>query len=157
MSEIRKKAIRGLQEGDQFKIRRCFTKREVEQFADLTRDYNPVHFEERFTRAKKLKGPICHGLLVASILTEIGGQIGWLASGMDFHFLRPVYVGESIECCLTITAVDERNRAHAKAVYTNQEGTIVLEADLKGILPGQPERQVLAAMIAEGDPTNKVR
>jgi hypothetical protein len=33
---------------------------------------------------------------------------------------------------------------------------VVLEADLAGILPGKPERKVLAAMVAEGDPTNKL-
>jgi len=33
----------------------------------------------------------------------------------------------------------------------------VLEADLEGILPAEPEREVLAAMVAEGDPTNKLR
>ena len=123
-------------------------------FADVTRDYNPIHFEKRFTDVKKFRDPICHGLLVGSILTEVGGQIGWLASAMNFRFKRPVYFGDTIECTFTITAIDARNRARAEAIYRNQDGTIVLEADLGGILPGPPEREVLEAMVAEGDPTN---
>jgi hypothetical protein len=42
-------------------------------------------------------------------------------------------------------------------VYTNQDGNLVLEADLSGILPGEAEIKILNAMVAEGDPTNKAR
>jgi hypothetical protein len=45
----------------------------------------------------------------------------------------------------------------AEAVFQKQDQTIVLEASLKGIPPGQREREVLKAMVAEGDPTNKLR
>jgi hypothetical protein len=32
-----------------------------------------------------------------------------------------------------------------------------LEAELEGILPDDAERRILDAMVAEGDPTNKIR
>jgi acyl dehydratase len=126
-------------------------------FADVTCDYNPIHFDKRFVQTKNFNGRICHGLLVGSMLTEIGGQIGWLASEMNFRFKRPVYLGDTIECTFTISEVDARNRARAEAIYRNQDGVVVLEADLAGILPGTPEREVLDTMVAEGDPTNKVK
>ena len=124
-------------------------------FADISRDYNPVHFDDRFAEVKNFRGRICHGLLVASLLTEIGGQIGWLASGMSFRFKKPVYFGDTIECCLTITELDDRNRAKAEAVFKNQHNEIVIEAYLTGIVPGVPEKRVMEVMMAEGDPTNK--
>jgi 3-hydroxybutyryl-CoA dehydratase len=151
MSEIRKKTIQGLKIGDTFTITRTFTEQDMLDFANITRDYNPIHFDKRFARAKKLKGRICHGLLVGSMLTEIGGQIGWLAAGMNFRFKRPVYFGDTIECIFTITDVDAKNRARAEIVYQNQDGVIVLEADLTGILPGNPERRILEAMESESD------
>jgi 3-hydroxybutyryl-CoA dehydratase len=157
MPEIREKTIQGLTAGDTFKVIRRFTEQDMKAFADITRDYNPVHFDSRFAGAKKFKRRICHGLLVASILTEIGGQIGWLASIMNFHFKQPVFFGDTITCTFTITAIDEGNRAKAKAVYENQDGMIVLKAELNGILPSEQERHILNAMVAEGDPTNKVR
>ncbi|MBU1180876.1 MAG: acyl dehydratase, partial [Proteobacteria bacterium] len=85
MSEIRQKTVDGLKAGDTFAVVRKFTKKETESFGDITKDYNPVHYDRRFAEAKKLNGLICHGLLVAGLITEIGGQIGWLASGMDFR------------------------------------------------------------------------
>ena len=155
MSQMRKRAIAGLKPGDSFVVSRTFTERDTIAFADISRDYNPVHFDERFAKAKNFQGLICHGLLVASMITEVGGQIGWLASGMNFRFKRPVYFGDTIECRLTITEIDERNRAKADAVFTNQGKEVVLEAQVTGIVPDAAEQRVMEAMLAEGDPTNK--
>jgi 3-hydroxybutyryl-CoA dehydratase len=157
MSEIRQKTIQGLTVGDTFVVSRQFTEADMSAFADITRDYNPIHFDKRFVEVKAFDGRICHGLMVGSMLTEIGGQIGWLASEMNFRFKRPVYLGDTIECSFTITEINAHNRARAEVIYRNQEGAVVLEADLAGILPDAPERKVLDAMVAEGDPTNKVK
>lgn len=156
MSDIRKRTIQGLQIGDTFTVSRRFAEEDAMVFADITRDYNPIHFDSRFSGAKNFKARICHGLLVGSILTEVGGQIGWLASVMNFRFKQPVYFDETITCRFTITALDDRRRARAEAIYFNQEGNVVLEAELEGILPDESERRILDTMVAEGDPTNKV-
>lgn len=143
MSEIRKKTIEGLKVGDTFTVRRTFTEQEVMDFADMTKDYNPVHFDERFVRAKNLQGKICHGLLVGSLVTEIGGQIGWFANKLDFRFRRPVYCGDTVTCSLTISCMAGKGLTEAKAVCRNQEGEIVLEAFLKGYVPVGEEIQIL--------------
>ena len=157
MSEIRKKTIQGLRVGDTFSVSRRFSEEDMTAFAHITRDYNPVHFDSRFSGAKEFKARICHGLLVGSMLTEIGGQIGWLASVMNFRFKKPVYFDETVTCRFTITDIDEHLRARAEAVYFSSEGNIVLEAELEGILPDEAEQRILGAMVAEGDPTNKVK
>jgi len=79
MAGLRERAAEGLQVGDAFRTTRTFTEEDVRLFARLSRDYNPVHFDARFARARHFPAPLCHGLLTASLLTEIGGQIGWLA------------------------------------------------------------------------------
>lgn len=157
MSEIRARTIQGIQVGDTFTISRRFTEADVKTFADITRDYNAVHFDSRFAAAKHFRDRICHGLLVGSLLTEVGGQIGWLASVMNFRFKQPVYFEDTITCKFTITHIDDRRRARAKALYLNPDGDIVLEAELEGILPDKTERLILDAMVTEGDPTNKMR
>ena len=157
MTVIRSETIAGLRTGDSFTVRRTFTEEDVTRFADLTRDYNPVHFDDRFAAAKQLRARVCHGLLVASLLTEVGGQIGWLASGMNFRFKRPVHFGDTITCTVTITDVQDGIKAKATARYLNQDGDVVLEGQLFGLLPGGPEKEVLETMLAEGDPTNKLR
>lgn len=155
MSYIRKKAIEGIKVGDVFTITRRCSEADMIKFADITKDYNPVHFDERFATVKQFNGRICHGLLVASILTHIGGQIGWLANRMDFKFKKPVYFGDTIICSLVITKIDQNGRAEAEAVFKNQDTVTVLEAFLTGTIPGAEEKRVLKMMLAEGDPTNK--
>ena len=149
MSQIRKQTIKGLTVGETFTVSRKFTEQDMISFADITRDYNPIHFDQRFVAAKKLKGRICHGLLVGSLLTEIGGQIGWLASEMNFRFKKPVYFGDTIECSLTIIQIDGP-RARAEVTYRNQDGTVVLKAELAGILPDNRELKVLNTILQEG-------
>lgn len=155
MSVMRKKAIEGLNVNDSFTVERTFTEQDVMQFADITRDYNPFHLDDRFTAVKKLPGRICHGLLVASMMTQIGGQMGWLASRFDIQFMKPVYLGDTITCTVTLHDIDEKDRVKATAGFVNQNGIKVIEAVLEGILAGQQEREVMKAMLAEGDPTNK--
>ncbi len=156
MSGIRRKTLGGLKAGDSFSITRTFTEEDVIRFADITRDYNPVHFDARFSAARNFENRVCHGLLVGGMISEIGGQIGWLASGMKFQFKKPVYIGETISCSLTITRVGPNGRAEAAAIFCNQESAVVLEAFLEGILPGPRELEVMTAMVREGDPTNKI-
>lgn len=155
-SQMRKRAIEGLKAGDAFVVHRTFAEADVAEFARMSRDYNPIHFDDRFTAVKGLEGTICHGLLVASMVTEIGGQLGWLAAGMNFRFKKPIYPKETISCRLTITDIDDRGRAEAHAVYTNPKGEVVIEATLTGIVPGPAEKRILQLMVAEGDPTNRV-
>ena len=154
MVSFRERAAEGLQVGDSFRTSRIFTGDDVIRFAQISRDYNPVHFDARFAKARNLPAPICHGLLVASLATEIGGQIGWLASAMNFRFKGPVYVGETITCSWVITAIDQNGRAKASVTLTKEDGVTVIEAEISGILPGVEERKVLNQMLSEGDPTN---
>jgi acyl dehydratase len=156
MSSMRHRAIEGLQPGDAFTVTRTFTEEDVLRFGDLSRDYNPIHYDERFVEARGFSGCVCHGLLVASLITEIGGQLGWLASRMDLEFRKPVYVGDTIRCTLTITDMDEKGMAEARADFRNQEGVTVLEALLGGFPPNPEQQEVMKAMVEEGDPTNKV-
>ena len=154
MKSPRERAAEGLEVGDQFTIVRCFSDDDVRRFAQISRDYNPVHCDARYASLRGFKAPIAHGLLTASLVTEVGGQIGWLATGMSFEFKRPVYAGDEFTCHWLITDIDERSRAKAEVRIINAERTSVLEATTNGVLPGTEERQRLKQMLADGDPTN---
>jgi 3-hydroxybutyryl-CoA dehydratase len=147
VTDIRRRTVAGLTVGDTFTLTRTFREADVAAFARVTRDRNPIHFSRRFIELKGLGDRICHGLLVGGMITEAGGQIGWLASGMTFRFKKPVYLNDTVTCRFTLTAIDEDRRATAEAVFTNQYGEIVLEAGLFGILPDARERGVLQALL----------
>jgi 3-hydroxybutyryl-CoA dehydratase len=153
---VRQKCIQGLEEGNVFTFERTFTRDDTEAFGDLTRDYNPVHYDTRWTESKGFNGLICHGLLVGSMLCEFGGQVGWLATGMNFNFIRPVYFGDTITCVITITRIEANGRSEAEALFTNETGEMVCRADFSGRLPLSGDQGILKQMTDEGDPTNKL-
>jgi acyl dehydratase len=154
---IRLKAIQGLRQGDSFSYRRKFSEEETVTFGDLTRDYNPVHYDIRWAKLKRFKGLICHGLLVGSMICEFGGQVGWLATGMNFKFIKPVYFGDSVTCHITIVKIRGNGRAEAEALFENQENEQVAYAYLKGLIPLEPDRKLLKQMVNDDDPTNKLK
>lgn len=154
MIGIRERVAAGLKVGDTFATSRTFTNEDLIGFAQISRDYNPVHFDAEFAETKNFKAPICHGLLAGGLITELGGQIGWLASSMSFKFKGPVYVGETITCTMIITEIDQDQRARAAANLVTADGRTVIEAEITGIVPGDAERTILRRMLDEGDPTN---
>jgi len=149
-------AIEGLKKGDTFAFTRTFTEEETHRFGDLTRDYNPVHYDTRWTDKKGMKGLICHGLLVGSMVCEFGGQVGWLASGMEFKFIKPVYFDDAITCTLTLKVLENSGRAEAEAQFMNQNNSQIGYAYLKGRIPISDEKLLLQEMVNEGDLTNKL-
>jgi acyl dehydratase len=157
VNPIRKRAAEGLGQGDSFKFERRFTREDTLLFGDITHDYNPVHYDPRWASLKGFKSAICHGLLVGSMICEFGGQVGWLATGMNFKFIKPVYFGDTVHCTITITKIEANGRAEAEAIFENQQGEQVGYAHLKGRLPLDPERMLLMQMITEGDQSNQLK
>lgn len=134
---------------------RTFSGADVEVFGRVTRDDNPVHSDQRWCDAKGYRTPICHGLLIGSMVCEPGGQWGWLASGMSFRFLGPVYIGDTVTCEMKIMELDERGFAHAEAEVRNQEGETVLTAELWGYLSGETEQAILTDLLKRQGRTNR--
>jgi 3-hydroxybutyryl-CoA dehydratase len=158
MTEFRRQSAGGkIRRGDIIRITRTFTEDEIAEFGRITRDYNPVHFEDRWWKLKGFDGPIMHGLLVGSMLCEPGGQWACLATGMSFRFKQPVYPGDTVTLEMTIRELDENMHARADCVLTNQHGQTVMTAELSGYFPDAAGQDLLSRMIAEGDSTNPLR
>jgi hypothetical protein len=90
------------------------------------------------------------------MICEFGGQVGWLATGMNFRFLNPVYFGDTIQCKITLTRLESNGRAEAEAEFTNQDGRRVAMAAMTGRLPMNDDKALLNRMVQEGDPANKL-
>ncbi|NUB90112.1 dehydratase [Haloterrigena sp. SYSU A558-1] len=91
-------------EGETHTFERTFTTDDVERFAELSRDRQPIH-----TEPDEDGRLMVHGLLTATLPTKIGGDLEVLARSMDLEFRRPVYTGQRITCTWTFESVDERD------------------------------------------------
>lgn len=110
------------------------TKEHVRTYAELTGDYNPLHFDEGFTSKTKFKklvvqGGLTTGLLHALVAMDMPGP-GTVFLSQNWKFIAPVFIGD------TITAGAEVLSVHAtkpvtqlKIIITRQSGETVLEGE----------------------------
>jgi acyl dehydratase len=106
----------------------------VADYAKLTGDYNPLHFDESFvgkTRFGRLiaQGGIATGLLHALVAMDMPGA-GSVFTKQTWNFPRPVYIGDTIRAEATVTSVHPRlpmTDVHFKV--TNQDNEEVLTGE----------------------------
>lgn len=128
-----RESFQAMQVGQTFTFRRTFTDGDLSLFCGVTGDYNPYHIDDLFVEGSWFEGRSIPGLLTGSMLTHIGGMIGFLATDMNFQFLLPVYVGDTITCEVTVCSKDEaRRRINAEASFVNQRDDQVLKAAFSG-------------------------
>jgi acyl dehydratase len=110
------------------------TMEHVQKFAEITGDYNPLHFDESFAAGTPYGRPIVQGglttgLLHALVAMDMPGH-GTVFLSQNWKFTAPVFIGD------TITAVAEVAEVHAtKPVtklniqMTRGDGEVVLEGE----------------------------
>ncbi len=96
--------------GSVFTHRFRFTQADVERFAAVTGDNNPLHLDAAFAATTAFKRPIIHGMLGASVFTKVLGTeypgFGSVYLKQTLEFLRPMFVETDYEVGFTIVALD---------------------------------------------------
>lgn len=125
-------------EGDVVTVTRTFDHSDVRQFAEATGDRGDHHLEE--DDEGRL---LVHGLLTASLGTEIGGRYNVLARTMTYRFRRPVYTDETVRCAATFTTVEQRDESDGWEVAADLEyvreddDAVVLTGAFDGVITGE--------------------
>jgi 3-hydroxybutyryl-CoA dehydratase len=123
--------------GEKVAFTRTLTEADVALFIGVTWDVNPYHINDAYVSATRFKRRIVPGLLTASLLTHLGGLWAFLATKMQFEFLAPVYIGDTITAEIEIVEVEEgRSWVHLHCCCTNSEGDEVLRAEITGYPAG---------------------
>lgn len=125
--------------GLQRSFTREVTEADLHDTMRLTGDHGGYHTDAAFARGAGFRTVILPGLFQAGLVTQIGGVLNFLAREITFRYLAPVYVGDTLRCTVTVTAVvPERHRIDVSGEVVNQDGTVVLTSDAYGYLP-RPE------------------
>ncbi|MDR7418854.1 MAG: MaoC family dehydratase [Armatimonadota bacterium] len=120
--------------GEQASVTRTITAADVEAFADLTGDHNPLHVDEAFAARSRFGGRIAHGLLTAGLLSTVLGMRlpgpGGIYISQTLRFRRPVHIGDAVTATAEVVAYDaNRRRLTLKTTCTNQRGETVLDGE----------------------------
>jgi acyl dehydratase len=87
------------------------TEERIDQFAEASDDFNPVHMDEAFASKTAYRGRIAHGLLSASFGSAVVGTIlpgaGAIYLGQTLNFHKPVRIGDVAVARVTVATIDE--------------------------------------------------
>jgi acyl dehydratase len=102
-----------------------FSQDEVNRFAEVTGDKNPVHIDADYAAKTMFKRPIMHGMLSASLFSKVFGTLfpgeGTIYLKQSLSFLRPMYVDTAYEAVFTVKEIiAERNRAVIETVIKDK-------------------------------------
>ena len=106
----------------------------VAQYAEVTGDYNPLHFDQEFATQSRFgrliaQGGITTGLLHALVAMDMPGP-GTVFISQSWAFPRPVYIGDTIRADATVVSIHPRRpQADIRFTVVNQDGKEVLRGD----------------------------
>ena len=95
-------------------IRKIITDRDIEQFAEISTDHNPVHLDDDYARDTIFEGRIAHGMLTAGLVSAvIGEQLpghGTIYMSQNLKFLAPVRPGDLVHAEVKVVdmVIDKR-------------------------------------------------
>jgi 3-oxoacyl-[acyl-carrier protein] reductase len=101
MDNLKQILFEEIQVGQKASFSRKISKSDIETFANLTGDFNPLHINSNFAAEFGYPSPVAHGMLSASFISTLIGTLlpgpGSLWIGLSLEFVSPVFAGETIE------------------------------------------------------------
>ncbi len=115
-------------------VRKVITDRDIEKFAEISTDHNPVHLDDEYARDTIFEGRIAHGMLTAGLVSAvIGEQLpghGTIYMSQNLKFLAPVRPGDLVHAEVKVIdmVIDKRRVKLDCRCEVNGKNVLVGEA-----------------------------
>lgn len=125
--------------GQSAEITRTVDAPDIDAFAAVSGDVNPVHLDEAYAQGTTFKGRIAHGMLSAAYISAVLGTRlpgpGAIYLSQSLRFRRPVKIGDRVTARVSVAALDER-RAHVTfATLCQVDGRTVVDGEAVVMVP----------------------
>ncbi|WNJ18007.1 MaoC family dehydratase [Pontibacter sp. G13] len=115
-----------LQEGQTYEQSFSFSQSDVDTFAQISGDKNPIHIDAEYAANTPYKRPIIHGFLGGSIISKILGMDfpgeGTVYLKQEMSFRKPMFVDTPYKAVITVEEVSRtRHIATLKTAIVNEE------------------------------------
>lgn len=113
---------------------RTITSEDVQQFANLTGDRDPLHVDPEYAAQTPYRKPIAHGLLGLSFLAGLSSDCPRLHNFAfceirEWQFRRPIYFGDTVNAEAEVLSVEPRGRRCGEVTWArrlkNQLGELI--------------------------------
>lgn len=122
-------------------LRKTVSDRDIELFAEVSTDRNPVHLDDAYARDTIFEGRIAHGMLTAGLISAvIGEQLpghGTVYLGQSLKFLAPVRPGDLVHAEVTVTGIDIAKRRVTLDCACRVDGKKVLTGEATVMAPSR--------------------
>ncbi len=117
------------------------TDEDIEMFAKISTDHNPVHLDDDYAQDTIFEGRIAHGMLTAGLISAvIGEQLpghGTVYMGQSLKFLAPVRPGDRVRAEVEVTAIDFARRRVTLDCTCSIDGKPVLKGEATVLAPSR--------------------
>ncbi|CAH2069344.1 unnamed protein product, partial [Thlaspi arvense] len=131
-----------LQIGDALRETRVFSSEDVKAYAEVSHDWNPLHFDQEVARKAGFENRLVHGMLVSSMFPRIISTHfpGAVYVSQTLQFRSPVYIGDEVLALVQATALRESKnkfivKFSTKCFKKNHGEVVVLDGEATAILP----------------------
>ncbi len=125
--------------GQAVEINRVVGAADIEAFAEVSGDNNPVHLDEDYARTTQFGERIAHGMLSAAYISAILGTRlpgpGAIYLSQSLRFRRPVRIGDLVVARATVTALDEAKGRVTLETVCEVGGKTVMDGEAVVIAP----------------------
>jgi len=112
---------------------------DIELFAQVSTDRNPVHLDDAYAMDTIFEGRIAHGMLTAGLISAvIGEQLpghGTVYLGQSLKFLAPVRPGDTVRAEVEVMAIDYAKRRVTLDTRCLVDGKPVLKGEAVVLAP----------------------
>lgn len=120
-------------------LRKVVTDRDIELFAEVSSDRNPVHLDDAYAQDTIFQGRIAHGMLTAGLISAvIGEQLpghGTVYLGQNLKFMAPVRPGDMVEAVVRVMGIDHARRRVTLETFCRVGDTVVLKGEALVLAP----------------------
>ena len=125
--------------GQSAELTRTVGARDLEAFAEVSGDTNPVHLDDAYARTTTFGGRIAHGMLSAAFISAVLGTKlpgpGAIYLSQSLRFRRPVRIGDEVTARATVKALDDKRGHVTLETVCLVSGKAVLEGEALVLAP----------------------
>ncbi len=134
--------IEDLSAGMEASYSRVASREDIDLFAQVSGDTNPLHLDEAYAATTMFDGCIAHGMLSAGYISKVlGTQLpgpGAIYLSQSLKFKAPVRPGEQVDTRVEITALDASRRRVTVHCECRVGDTVVVSGEAQLLVPARP-------------------
>lgn len=120
-------------------IARTVTAADIEAFAEVSGDTNPLHLDEDYARETPFGRRIAHGMLTGAYISAVLGTRlpgpGAVYLSQSLRFRRPVGIGDEVVAQVVVRELDERRGHVTLATSCKVGGKVVADGEAVVVVP----------------------